>query len=59
VLAAATAAAPDSACTRPGAAIAATAVWQGTPAFVFLDQANVAIVVSQSTCATLAIVPLS
>ncbi len=56
---AATSAEFDSSCTLPDAGIVAVAVWQGTPAFVFLDQANVATAVSQSTCAPLATVPLS
>jgi hypothetical protein len=59
VLSAATASAPESPCAVPDAHLAAIVVWHGTLSFVYLNEANVATVVSQSTCATLATVPLS
>jgi hypothetical protein len=53
------ASAADSGCSVPDAHLAASLVWQGTAAYVFLDQGNVAHIVNQSTCAALATVPLS
>jgi hypothetical protein len=43
----------------PDAQLVATVVWQGTAAFVFVDTAGHAHVVSQAGCAPLADVPLS
>jgi hypothetical protein len=47
------------ACGVPDAAPVATVEWQGIPAVVFVDRGGTAVVVNQSTCATLATVPLS
>jgi hypothetical protein len=54
-----TASTPDAPCTVPDARLAATVVWRGTVAFVFVDEAGAADIVSQSGCAALATVPLS
>jgi hypothetical protein len=54
-----TASGADGPCTVPGARLVATVVWQGTPALVFVDGANVALLVDQSTCMSVGSVPLS
>ena len=53
------AAAADEPCAVAGGQLVATVVWQGTLAFVYVDGARSAEVVSQDDCAALAEVPLS
>jgi hypothetical protein len=43
----------------PDARLAATVLWRGTAAFVFVDTSGAADIVGQSGCAVLATVPLS
>jgi hypothetical protein len=49
----------DGPCTVPGARLVASVVWQGTPALVFVDGSDVALLVDQSTCMSVGSVPLS